>query len=163
MGALIQTKGTQWLARFFNQRFDAGSIATTRAVQNLIGGTATSLKVAFAAAFDSTPLLTISDAFIAQYASANPTWYNNGRDALYPSTTLIAQAVAGSQITFNNPPGGWPNSIPIGVASPNITAADLEPGKGLAIPKGATVTAVSPAGNQTVVTFLNPVPNDRNQ
>ena len=104
-------------------------------------------------------MLTVSDAFIAQYATANPTWYNNGRDALYPSTTLIAQAVAGSQITFNNPPGGWPNSIPIGVASPNITAADLEPGKGLAIPKGATVTAVTPAGNQTVVTFLNPVPN----
>jgi hypothetical protein len=160
MGGLIQTKGTQRLANFLNrQRFDANSILRTRAVQNSAG---TLLRDAFASALDQTPLLTISDAFIAQYATAHPaTWYNNGRDALYPSTTtLIATAVAGgNQITFNNPVGGWPASIPVGVASPTITATDLADGKGGAIPVGTTVTGVAAAGGQTVVTLSNPVPN----
>jgi len=161
MGGLIQTKGTQRLAKLFNNRFDAGSIPTTRAVQNLIGGTATSLKVAFAAAFDSTPLLTISDAFIAQYASAN--WVPQGRDVLYPAVTLVAQAMpAATQITFNNPSPGWPPTIVVGVS-----AANLDRPPGIGIPKGATVTVIAlatPAAGQTTVTFSSAVTaqvNDR--
>ena len=37
MGALIQTKGTQRLARLFNNRFDKGSIDQTRNVQTSSG------------------------------------------------------------------------------------------------------------------------------
>jgi hypothetical protein len=148
MGALIQTKGTQRLARFFNnQRFDAGSIAKTRSVQNSISGVTMTLGAAFAAAFDSSPLLTISDNFIAQNASAN--WVNNGRDLLYPAATLVAQSVAGNKITFNNPIPGWPSAIAVGVS-----AADFE--RSLGIPKGATVTKIdlaTPAAGQTTVTF----------
>src|SRR6478735_6844171 len=111
MGGLIQTKGTQRLANFFNkQRFDAPSIVRTRALENNIGGVRVRLRDAFASTLDKTPLLTISDAFIAQNAGA--TWFANGRDALYPATTLVAVAIpAPNQITFNNPAAGWPNSI----------------------------------------------------
>jgi hypothetical protein len=156
MGALIQTKGTQRLARFFNnQRFDAGSIPRTRNVQNLISGTGTSLSSAFAAAFDSTPLLTISDNFIAQYATANATWVPRGLDVLYPAATLVAaQAAVGNQIIFNNPNPGWPASIAVGGGVPIISASNLD--RPLGIPKGATVTAIAlatPAAGQTTVTF----------
>ncbi len=154
MGALIQTKGTQRLANFFNkQRFDANSIVRTRNLQNNIAGINTLLRDAFASALDKTPILTISDAFIAQ--NAGPTWFANGRDALYPATTLVAQAVpAPNQITFNNPAPGWPNSIPLNVASPTITAQNLERPT---IQRGTTVTMVTPAGAQTTVTFSNNV------
>jgi hypothetical protein len=158
MGGLIQTKGTQRLANFLNkQRFDAGSIGRTRTLENNIGGVRVRLRDAFASTLDNTPLLTISDAFIAQNAGA--TWFANGRDALYPATTLVAVATpAANQITFNNPAAGWPNSIPVGGASPTITAANLEQGKGALIQRGTTVTAVAAAGgNQTTVTFSNPV------
>ncbi len=158
MGGLIQTKGTQRLANFLNkQRFDAGSIGRTRTLENNIVGVRVRLRDAFALALDNTPLLTISDAFIAQ--NAGSTWYANGRDALYPATTLIAQATPNpNQITFSNPAPGWPNSIPLGVASPTITAANLEHGKGPAIQRGITVAAVTAiAGNQTTVTFSNSV------
>jgi hypothetical protein len=37
MGSLIQTKGTQRLARLFNNRFDKGSIGQTRQVKNSSG------------------------------------------------------------------------------------------------------------------------------
>jgi hypothetical protein len=154
MGALIQTKGTQRLANFFNrQRFDANSIIRTRNLQNNIAGAITLLRDAFASALDKTPLLTVSDAFIAQ--NAGPTWFANGRDALYPATTLVAQAIpAANQVTFNNPVPGWPNSIPLNVASPTITAQNLERPS---IQRGTTVTMVTPAGNQTTVTFSNNV------
>jgi hypothetical protein len=160
MGGLIQTKGTQRLANFLNnQRFDANSINKTRNLENNIGGLKVLLKNAFASALDKTPLLTISDAFIAQNAGAS--WFANGKDALYPSTTLVAAATpATDKVTFINPVPGWPNSIPPGVASPKITAANLEQGKGPAIPKDTTILAVDPVAgtNRTTVTFSNNVP-----
>ena len=146
MGGLIQTKGTQRLANFFNkQRFDAGSIPTTR---NVVSSVPISLKVAFATSFDSTPLLTISDAFIAQFAGNG--WVPNGRDVLYPATTLVAVASATNQITFNNPGPGFPTSIAVGMSASNL---DRLPGIG--IPKGTTVTTITagPAAGQTTVTF----------
>lgn len=142
MGALIQTKGTQRLAHLFNNRFDAGSIGRTRDVQNSSG---TPLKTAFATLSN---LLTISDTFIAQYATAAH-WVPNGRDVLYPSATLIAVAVAGNKITFDDPAAGWPSLIANG-----ISAADLKHSGG--VPQRAIVTNVdhaNPSAGKTTVTF----------
>src|SRR5258707_9571519 len=85
MGALIQTKGTQRLARHFNDRFDTGSIDPTRGVGNMANGVARTLRNAFADG--SLDLLAISDMFIAQNAGAG--WPTDGNDFLYPSATMI--------------------------------------------------------------------------
>ena len=152
MGGLIQTKGTQRLAHLFNNRFDTGSIVQTRAVKNSSG---TSLQGAFASLPD---LRSISDNFIAQFASNN--WVPNIRDVLYPSATLVAVAVSGSDVTFRDPAAGWPPLIANG-----ISAADLDHPVG--VPKGAIVTRVAhgnPSAGQTKVTFSIPVTaqvNDR--
>lgn len=144
MGALIQTKGTQRLTHLFNNRFDKGSIDRTRAV-------VTSSGVTLSAAFANFPdLLTISDQFIAQNANANGNnWVPNGRDVLYPAATLIAVAVNGADITFNDPASGCPQMI-----ANNISAADLD--RPLGVPRGAIVSNVrhnTPANGQTTVTF----------
>ena len=140
MGALIQTKGTQRLARLFNNRFDTDSIDQTRNVQNSSG----TLQAAFATLPD---LLTISDNFIAQNATTQ--WVPNVRDVLYPAATLVAVAVSGKKITFIDPAPDWPPLIANG-----ISAADLD--LPLGVPKGAIVTNVargSPAAGKTTVTF----------
>jgi hypothetical protein len=146
MGSLIQTKGTQRLTHLFNNRFDKGSIGTTQAVTNSSGAT---LQAAFATLPD---LLTISDNFIAQYASADVTWVPKRRDVLYPSATLVAVAVAGASITFTDPVPPWPPLI-----ANSISAADLDRPGG--VPKGATVNNVAhnnPVAGQTTVTFAVP-------
>ncbi len=148
MGALIQTKGTQRLAHLFRNRFDSNSINRTRTV-------ATNSGITLSAAFASMPdLLTISDTFIAQNANSNITnfWVPKGRDVLYPAATLIAVAVSGNNITFNDPAPGCPELV----ANTN-SAADLD--LPLGVPKGATVSNVahgSPAAGQTTVTFNPP-------
>jgi len=78
MGSLIQTKGTQRLAKLFNDRFDAGSIGTT-------GGL---VKAAFNDV--SQDLLSISDSFIAANAVAGwpTTGTTAGDDLLYPAATM---------------------------------------------------------------------------
>src|SRR5882672_4271260 len=141
MGGLIQTKGTQRLARLFNNRFDTVSIVQTRLVKNSSG---TLLQGAFATLPN---LLTISDTFIAQ--NAGTPWVPNVRDALYPAATLVAVTVAAKSITFKDPAAGWPTLI-----ANNISAADLDHTGG--VPKGAIVTNVArghPAAGQTTVTF----------
>jgi hypothetical protein len=143
MGSLIQTKGTQRLTHLFNNRFATGSIGQTQTVANSSGMT---LPAAFATLPD---LLTISDNFIAQNASAALTWVPNRRDVLYPAATLVAVAVAGANVTFTDPVPPWPSLIANG-----ISAADLD--LPLGVPKGATVTNVAhntPGAGQTTVTF----------
>ena len=98
-------------------------------------------------AFATLPdLLTISDAFIAQNASAN--WVPNVRDVLYPAATLVAVKVAQKKITFKDPDAGWPPLIANGISAANLD----RPG---GVPKGAVVTNVAPgpALGQTTVTF----------
>jgi hypothetical protein len=95
MGALIQTKGTQRLARLFNNRFDTDSIDQTRNVQNSSG----TLQAAFATLPN---LLAISDNFIAQNATAQ--WVPKVKDVLYPSATLVAVAVSGKRSRSLNRP-----------------------------------------------------------
>jgi hypothetical protein len=141
MGSLIQTKGTQRLARLFNNRFDKGSIGQTRQVKNSSG---TLLQTAFATL---PTLLNISDTFIAQYSSAY--WVLNGRDVLYPAATLVAVQVAGKDIIFNDPVGTWPDLIAVG-----NSAADLTHSAG--VPKDAKVKKVdrgNPTAGQTTVSF----------
>jgi hypothetical protein len=147
VGGLIQTKGTQRLARLFNDLFKAASIGQTRLVKNSSG---TSLQGAFASLPD---LRSISDNFIAQYASNH--WVATVQDVLYPAATLVAVtiapgAVAGTTyVTFNDPNAGWPPLIANG-----ISAADLDHPVG--VPKGTTVSAVdhaTPVAGQTRVTF----------
>lgn len=146
MGGLIQTKGTQRLAHLFNNRFDKASLPKTRDIKTSSG---TTLKAAFATLPD---LLTISDTFIAQNSSSAATWVPKGRDVLYPGATLVAVAVAGSDITFDDPIGGWPALIANGVS-----ASDLK--RSLGVPKGALVTNVVPSNpaGKTTVTFSKPV------
>ena len=105
MGALINTKGTQRLAKLFNNRFSPLSAA--RVWTNIIGGVQTTLPAAFRN--PGADLLTLSDSFIAQYATGNATWLNSGNDLLYPSATMTVDVLptAGSLnvIGFKLPPG----------------------------------------------------------
>jgi len=133
MGGLIQTKGTQRLAKLFNNRFDdsANGISAARMVGPL------------RAAFNdsSLSLLTISDRFIAQNAIAG-SWPPNGNDYLYPSATM----------TTTNPTGGAASNIlnfklPAGIATipnaiaPGSAVCSLDARK--TIPRGTKVGAVS--------------------
>jgi hypothetical protein len=89
MGALIQTKGTQFLALFFSNRFNATNLPVMR---TLAGG---SLKNNFA--FGKS-LLDISDAFVGMWAA-------DGSDVLYPTATVttVTQSAAGSStLTFTS-------------------------------------------------------------
>jgi hypothetical protein len=106
MGSLINTKGTQRLAKLFNNRFNPLSAA--RIWTNTIAGVQTTLPAAFRN--PGANLLTLSDSFIAQYATANATWLNSGNDLLYPSATMTVDV------------------LPTG-ASPNVIGFRLPPGR----------------------------------
>jgi hypothetical protein len=149
MGALIQTKGTQRLAKWFNQRFDDSAaptgLAGARTLTNTVAGVGTSLPNMFATAGLS--LLNISDNLIAQNAGAN--WPTDMTDFLYPSTTLTTTTAAGgaasATLNFTFPagfaaiPAGCPLAVGAAVSSlapaNNLTAA-------VTIPKGTVVGAV---------------------
>jgi hypothetical protein len=80
MGALIETKGTQRLARLFNERFNATNLPILRGIAGL--------TTAFGSNADSRSLLAISDQFRNKWT--------DGSDALYPSATVTTvQAAAG--------------------------------------------------------------------
>lgn len=118
MGGLIQTKGTQRLAKLFNNRFDdsATGLKVAGSVTNSVPAGAIPLSAAFSAAAGD--LLSISDAFIAQYSGANWPVANPGDDLLYPSATMIATNIANNVVTFQLPPtvNAVPNSIQKGSA-----------------------------------------------
>jgi hypothetical protein len=152
MGALIQTKGTRRLAKLFNNRFDPLSVA--RGWTNDIGGVQTTLPAAFRN--PGANLLTLSDSFIAQHATANATWLNNGNDLLYPSATMavdvLPNAANPNVIGFRLPPGRA--TIP-GHIQPNASARNLDNRR--TFPAGTVVQAVSAvtggAGGTFTVTF----------
>src|SRR6478672_6899593 len=102
MGALIQTKGTQRLAKLLNNRFDDSGtgIDFARTVKSSSG----SLLDAFANA--QLDLLTVSDMFIAQNAVSG-SWTTDLNDFLYPSATLKAASAvtANNVLTFTLPTG----------------------------------------------------------
>jgi hypothetical protein len=146
MGGLIQTKGTQRLAKLFNNRFDAGGPLTAALNVKSSGNTLHPGNVLLPAAFAqaSLDLLAISDLFIAQNALSG--WPNDWNDFLYPSATMAATNTSNATATlqFTVAPGaplaaGSPESVPNfiaqGAAVSNLTAA----GK---IPHGTTVSSV---------------------
>ncbi|MBR1228183.1 MULTISPECIES: hypothetical protein [unclassified Bradyrhizobium] len=149
MGGLIQTKGTQRLAKLFNNRFDP--LSTARSWANNIDGAQTNLCAAFRN--PGVNLLTLSDGFIAQYASA-ATWPNNGNDLLYPSATMTVQVLpaAGSlnRIGFKLPPGR--TNIP-GHIQANASFRNLDNRR--TFPAGTTISSISAvgAGGTFTVTF----------
>jgi hypothetical protein len=99
MGGLIQTKGTQRLARHFNARFDfVNATLSARSVASV----ATTLPQAF----DSTDnLFQISEKFIAQNA-VKATWPADMNDFLYPSSTLLTTSSGTvNSLTFTLPSG----------------------------------------------------------
>jgi hypothetical protein len=157
MGSLIQTKGTQRLAKLFNNRFNPLSAA--RIFTNDCMGVQTTLPAAFRNT--GADLLTLSDNFIAQYATANATWLNNGNDLLYPSATMAVNALptAGSlnTIGFRLPAGR--STVP-GHIQPNASFRNLDNRR--TFPAGTTISAVSGvtggAGGTFTVTFTqNPI------
>src|SRR5205809_8065924 len=101
MGAFIQTKGTQRLARFFNNLFDDSATGITFA--RGVATAASTLPNAFAT---NNSLFTISEMFVAQNAVL-ATWTPDLNDFLYPSATLkAANAVNnGNVLTFTLPTG----------------------------------------------------------
>src|SRR4051812_17010101 len=127
MGGLIQTKGTQRLARWLNNRFDAS--ATGMSVTKAAGsshGPGTMLGNFDPA--NGLSLATISENFIAQYAGSG--WPNDWNDLLYPSATMIPTnpSAATATLQFALAPGSAvhppaiPSLIAPGAAVSNLTA-----------------------------------------
>src|SRR3954466_15898350 len=151
MGALIQTKGTQRLARHFNDRFDTGSIDATRAVVN---GMSRTLRSAFADG--SLDLLAISDMFIAQNGGTG--WPSDGNDFLYPSATMVPTntGTSTSTLQFRLPAGVAAIPDAITATRPSIVSLDVRS----KIPRNTTTGAVSGvtggAGGTFSVTLVDP-------
>ena len=164
MGGLINTKGTQRLAEWFNNTFDdsATGLSFARRVSN---GTNTLLQ-AFNKPGNS--LLDISDAFIAQNAipqAAAPggTWPNGGNDVLYPSATMKVTSVQSNTVLRFTLPAGI-SAIPTFIAAPTATApgsavsCTIKTGrkKMLRNTTVTNVTAPTGAGGTFDVTLSNP-------
>jgi len=149
MGGLIQTKGTQRLAKLFNKCFDDN--ATGIAAARMVGP----LRAAFKDA--SLDLLAISDRFIAQNAIAG-SWPADGNDYLYPSATMTTTNPTGGAATnilnFRLPAGI--GAIPTAIAA-NSAVCSLDARK--TIPHGTKVGVVSPitggAGGTFNVTLVD--------
>ena len=152
MGALIQTKGTQRLAKLFNDRFDAGSMPSTRGVAGTFSGSPINLRDSFRNV--SLDLLAISDLFIAQNAVA-ASWTPDGNDFLYPSATLRATNATGSTNTLSFAlPSGFAN-IPAGsYVTVGSAVSSLDARK--TIPKGTVAGApTAPVGGVFNVPLLD--------
>jgi hypothetical protein len=150
MGGLIQTKGTQRLAKLFNNRFDDSATGIGLA-GTLISSTGP-LPDAFSA---NVTLDFISDNFIAQHAIAG-SWLADLNDVLYPSATLTATiATAGTNVlNFTLPPGfAFPLTANCAIAQ-HSTVCNLAPKN--TIPAGTFVGAVTPgAGRNFTVTLVD--------
>jgi hypothetical protein len=161
MGGLINTKGTQRLAEWFNKTFDdsATGLSFARTVSN---GTDT-LPGAFKKAGNS--LLDISDAFIAQQQHAGSTWPAGGNDVLYPSATMQITSVVTTTppvLRFTLPAGisTRPTFIvaPSGATPGSAVSCTIKTGRKKML-RGTTVTAVTaPTGAPATfdVTVSNP-------
>jgi hypothetical protein len=151
MGGLIQTKGTQRLAKLFNGCFDDSVTGITLA-RTLTSSTGL-LTDAFAAA--NVNLDFISDNFIAQHAVAG-SWIADLNDVLYPSATLTASlATVGANVLNFTLPTGY--ALPL---TANCAIASQSTVCSLAlkntIPIGTFVGAVTAgAGRNFTVTLVD--------
>jgi hypothetical protein len=149
MGALIQTKGTQRLAKLLNNRFDDSGtgIDFARTVKSSSG----SLLDAFANA--QLDLLTVSDMFIAQNAVSG-SWTTDLNDFLYPSATLKAASAvtANNVLTFTLPTGI--TALGAGcVIAKDAKVCSLAARK--SIPKGTTVSLAPTLSGSTLTVTLS--------
>jgi hypothetical protein len=150
MGGLINTKGTQRLAEWFNNTFDDSATGLSFA-KTVTNGTDT-LSAAFKKVANS--LVDISDAFIAQQQGG--TWPAGGNDVLYPSATMkITSVQPGNVLRFTLPAGitARPTFIvaPTAVTAGSAVSCTIKtPRKKM--PRGTTVTAVT-APTGTPATF----------
>jgi hypothetical protein len=140
MGALIQTKGTQLLAGFFNGRFSKANLPVMRG----IGGGSLINDFGFRSS-----LLDISDAYLGQWT--------DGSDVLYPTTT-VTSGVTGAKTTttlnFTNPLPNTPQ-VQVGMAIDDDWPI-TPPSK--AIPNGTTVNAID--ATRKIVTISKPLVKD---
>jgi hypothetical protein len=130
MGMLIQTKGTLYLASFFNNR-----IALIKS-----GTTSTLIETTLAASYGSTPLYYISEALVGH-------WPVDGSDVFYPTTTVAtvqALAAGGNSLSFTG-------ALPASVVSGQAIWDQDRPG---AIPAGATIGAPVFTAGVTAVPLL---------
>jgi hypothetical protein len=134
MGSLIETKGTQRLARLFNsERFDSTNIVTMRGIVGL--------TTAFGSNSDQRSLLSISDQFRNKWTG--------GADALYPSATVttVQAVIAANRLTFTQ---RLPTFVQNGMSIHNET----QPG----IPRHTTISNLqNTAGGPWTVDTNNPV------
>jgi hypothetical protein len=130
MGALIQTKGTQRLAKLFNDRFDGSGTGITfaRGVQSTIAP----LTKAFENG--SNDLLQLSDMLIAQNAVQGH-WPADGNDFLYPSATMTTSAATAGATTLDFTLPATINTVP-GYIAPGAAVCSLDR---KSIPRGTIV------------------------
>jgi hypothetical protein len=157
MGGLIQTKGTQRLLNLFNNLFDKNTLGTMRT------GPATNSKgLSVLSAFpdSSNDLLGISDAFIAQYATAPATWPSDkpATDLFYPSATMVLSSAVNNATTLTFNTAATLTTIPAYIAqNASVTSLDSRAG----IPRGTIVSnnpsAPAAAGGSFTVTVSNKV------
>lgn len=125
MGALIETKGTQRLARLFNERFNEANINIMRAIPGL--------TVAFGSNTDARSLLSISDQF-------RNSW-TDGSDALYPSATVTSVQAAAAVRTLT-----FASRLPAFIQNGMSIHDETHPGQNF-IPRHTTISNLSnPAG-----------------
>lgn len=145
MGGLIQTKGTQRLAKWFNKKTFA-DLKETRKWKNKSG-----VKVPDAFRAAGRRLLDISDDFIAQNAStAAGEWPSGMNDIFYPSATLAVVSGSGSTLTFNIP-GTKPDAI---MDTESFVSCLRKPNR---LEKGTKVQTAVPVGNVLTVTLTKPL------
>jgi hypothetical protein len=160
MGALIQTKGTQRLAKFFNQRFD-GSQTGLSFIRSTTRAGGTKLTDDFDNTTGKNSLLKLSDLYIAQNATtAGTTWPQDGNDLLYPFSATMVPTNPGNAVSpLIIAVGGskLPDAIKVGSTVSNLTVRSN-------IPSGTTVGTVvaGAAANTFNVTLFdtagNPLP-----
>ncbi|WP_156927946.1 hypothetical protein [Bradyrhizobium sp. Tv2a-2] len=143
MGGLINTKGTQRLAEWFNTTFDdsATGLSFARTVTN---GSDTLLQ-AFKKPGNS--LLDISDAFIAQQQHAGGAWPVGGNDVLYPSATMQITSVlpGGTNVLRFTLPAGIA-ARPTFIAAGSAVSCTIKTGRKKML-RGTTVnTVTAPTG-----------------
>lgn len=145
MGALIQTKGTQYLASFFNQRFGnpatGGTLPTLRGVS--MGGV--SLATDFSKPFGVSSLFYLSEKYRGQWG--------DGSDVFYPACSITGvTSVAGnlSQLAF---PGNIPTFITsaINAGAPTLLVYnESRPGiinAGITVQAAVNATTIRLSGN----------------
>jgi hypothetical protein len=148
MGGLIQTKGTQYLANFFNQRFSStgGSLTTLRGI-TIGGAVPPSLISDFAKPFGVSSLFYLSEKYRGQWT--------DGSDVLYPACSISGvTSVAGNlnQLTFpGNVPAFIVNAINTGAPTLQVYN-ESRPGS---INSGITVQASVSATTIRLSTAVN--------